>query len=140
MGKNYRGCPPGFVRLENDGASRVAVLTAPEYSGNRLYQTLGNLYTTPKAGLVFPDFGTGDVLYVTGTTKILIDEEATQVLTRSKLAVQVNVTAARSVQQGLPFRGLPGERSPYNPPVRYLSHERLAAESQRRARKQSLPS
>ena len=122
MGTNYRGGPPGFVRvLVNDDSSTSLVF--PEYSGNRLYQTLGNLQMTPKAGLVFPDFETQDVLYVAGTTEILIGEAAGNLLPRSNLVVKLSLTAARFVQKGLAFRGIADEFSPYNPPVRFLPTE-----------------
>ena len=124
MGTNYRGGPAGFVRLVSNDATGV-ILAYPEYSGNRLYQTLGNLQTTPKAGLVFPDFGSGDVLYITAETKILIGKEAAALLPRSNIVVEVEVVAARFVRHGLPFRGKPGEGSPYNPPIRYLLSERM---------------
>lgn len=42
MDTNIRGGPPGFVRVQSNESSG-AVLVYPEYSGNRLYQTLGNL-------------------------------------------------------------------------------------------------
>jgi len=100
------------------------VLVYPEYSGNRLYQTLGNLQTTPLAGYVIPDFENGNVLYVTGRTEILVGKAASAVLPRSNLAIRVNVDAAIFVQNGLAFRGKPGEPSPYNPSVRYLINEK----------------
>lgn len=122
MGTNYRGGPPGFVRvLVNDDSGTTLVF--PEYSGNRLYQTLGNLQMTPKAGLVFPDFETQDVLYVTGTTEILIGEAAGNLLPRSNLVVKLSLTGARFVQKGLAFRGITDEFSPYNPQVRFLPTE-----------------
>ena len=128
MDSNNRGGPPGFVRIERNGPDGVHLIW-PEYSGNRLYQTLGNLTNTPLAGLTFPDFATGDVLYVTGAAEILTGHEAAAVLHRSKLAVRLTVTAARFVERGLMFRGDPGEPSPYNPPLRYLRKEQLAAEA-----------
>lgn len=125
MGTNYRGGPSGFVRvLVNDDSGTTLVF--PEYSGNRLYQTLGNLQMTPKAGLVFPDFGTQDVLYVTGKTEILIGEAAAALLPRSNLVVKLSLTAARFVQKGLAFRGIVDEFSPYNPQVRFLPTEKNA--------------
>lgn len=122
MDTNNRGGPPGFVRVVSNG-SEAAELVWPEYSGNRLYQTLGNLQITPKAGLVFSDFETGDVLYVTGTTKILVGKEASALLPRSNLAVKLKISEARFVQQGLPFRGTSGEPSPYTPNLRLLASE-----------------
>jgi len=129
MDTNHRGGTPGFVRVVQDNPSG-AVFVYPEYSGNRLYQTLGNLQTTPQAGLVFPDFDTGDVLYVTGTTEILVGKDAATLLPRSNLAVKVTVTESRFVEKGLAFRGETGERSPYNPPVRFLSTERAMPDTQ----------
>ncbi|KAF1813435.1 oxidoreductase FAD-binding protein [Eremomyces bilateralis CBS 781.70] len=122
MDTNHRGGPPGFVRVLYNGEDGAEIVY-PEYSGNRLYQTLGNLQITPVAGLVFPDFVSGDVLYVTGKTEILIGKAAADVLPRSNLAVKVKIIAARLVEQGLPFRGKPGEYSPYNPSVRLLAAE-----------------
>jgi ferredoxin-NADP reductase len=75
------------------------------------------------AGLVFPNFESGDVLYVTGTTKILIGPVAAELLPRSNLVVKIKVVEAIYVQKGLPFRGTAGEYSPYNPDVRLLAKE-----------------
>ncbi|KAK6441391.1 hypothetical protein LTR95_002389, partial [Oleoguttula sp. CCFEE 5521] len=123
MDTNHRGGPVGFVRVLSNEASG-AVLVWPEYSGNRLYQTLGNLKVNPVAGICIPDFDNGSMLYLTGTTEILIGADATKVLPRSNLAVQFKVTAARFVSEALTFRGERGEASPYNPPVRYLASEK----------------
>ena len=122
MDTNHRGGPAGFVRLLSNEEDNCT-LVYPEYSGNRLYQTLGNLSTTPRAGLVFPDYETGNVLYITGTTEILVREDANNLLHRSNMAVKIKLEAARFVEKGLGFRGLPGEPSPYNPPVRFLAKE-----------------
>lgn len=122
MDTNHRGGPEGFVRLLSNNEESCTIVY-PEYSGNRLYQTLGNLRTTPKAGLVFPDFDTGDVLYITGTTEILTGEDATRLLPHTNLAVKIRISAAIFVAKGLSFRGIKGESSPYNPPVRYLTTE-----------------
>ena len=54
---SHRGGKPGFVRVGADG-----VLTIPDFSGNRFFNTLGNLIANPKAGLLFVDFETGDLL------------------------------------------------------------------------------
>ncbi|CAK4033831.1 related to oxidoreductase, FAD-binding [Lecanosticta acicola] len=128
MDANHRGGPPGFLRVASNEVSG-AVLIWPEYSGNRLYQTLGNLALNPVAGLCVPDFDTGDMLYLTGTTEILVGKDAAAVLPRSNLCVRLTVTAARFVLEALPFRGTPGERSPYNPVVRFLTTEKPPPQS-----------
>ncbi|PGH35575.1 hypothetical protein GX50_01556 [[Emmonsia] crescens] len=129
MDTNIRGGPPGFVRVVSNDISG-AVLAYPEYSGNRLYQTLGNLQMTPLAGYAFPGFETGNVLYLTGKTEILVGSDAAALLPRSNLAVKVTVTSAKYVENGLPFRGQPGQLSPYNPQVRYLTTEKVAPSTQ----------
>ncbi|KAM0316927.1 hypothetical protein ACHAO8_002730 [Botrytis cinerea] len=122
MDTNHRGGPPGFVRILSNDANGL-VIVYPEYSGNRLYQTLGNLTTTPQAGLVFPDFNTGDVVYLTGRTEILAGEKASNLISHTNLAVKIYVEIFRYVTEGLSFRGEEGERSPYNPSVRFLASE-----------------
>lgn len=130
MDANHRGGPQGFIRIEQpENPEESSTLVWPEYSGNNLYQTLGNLEATPRAGLVIPDFETGDVLYLTGDTKTLVGAEASRVIAKTNLAVSLKITAARFVQNGLPFRGTPVDdatngRSPYNPRVRHLASEK----------------
>ncbi|GIJ90869.1 hypothetical protein Asppvi_009834 [Aspergillus pseudoviridinutans] len=126
MDTNIRGGPPGFVRIVSNEPSG-GVFIYPEYSGNRLYQTLGNLLTTPLAGFVFPDFESGNSLFITGRTEILIGKDASSVLPRSNIAVRVTITSARFVEKALAFRGIPGKPSPYNPGVRYLITEKSSS-------------
>ncbi|RMX82961.1 hypothetical protein D0869_05672 [Hortaea werneckii] len=122
MDTNHRGGPPGFVRVASNEESG-AIICWPEYSGNRLYQTLGNLQINPVCGICVPDFETGDMLYLTGRTEILIGKDANAYLPRSNLAVKLTISDSRFVAQALPFRGEAGQRSPYNPVVRYLASE-----------------
>jgi hypothetical protein len=65
---SHRGGRPGFVRVDADG-----VLTIPDFSGNRFFNTLGNLLANPKAGLLFVDFESGDVLQLTGDAEVILD-------------------------------------------------------------------
>ena len=65
---SHRGGKAGFVRLGADG-----VLTIPDFAGNLFFNTLGNLLVNPKAGLVFADFATGDLLQVTGEAEVILD-------------------------------------------------------------------
>lgn len=65
---SHRGGRPGFVRIGADG-----VLTIPDFSGNRFFNTLGNLIANPKAGLLFVDFETGDELQLTGDAEVILD-------------------------------------------------------------------
>jgi ferredoxin-NADP reductase/predicted pyridoxine 5'-phosphate oxidase superfamily flavin-nucleotide-binding protein len=65
---SHRGGRPGFVKVEADGA-----ILFPDYSGNNLFQTLGNITVDPRAGLLFVDFERGDTLQIAGTAEIIWD-------------------------------------------------------------------
>jgi ferredoxin-NADP reductase/predicted pyridoxine 5'-phosphate oxidase superfamily flavin-nucleotide-binding protein len=118
MDVNHRGGPPGFVRIVSSDE-----IAYPEYSGNRLYQSLGNLHLDSRIGVTFPDYGTGDVLYLTGTAGVYAGKEAAAILPGSNLVVRVKIDEARFVSGGLPFRGVRKTPSPYNPLVRRLATE-----------------
>ncbi|WP_174873020.1 pyridoxamine 5'-phosphate oxidase family protein [Vogesella oryzae] len=66
---SHRGGKPGFVRVEGNR------LTIPDFSGNRFFNTLGNLLLNPKAGLLFIDFASGDLLQLTGRTEIVWQDD-----------------------------------------------------------------
>jgi uncharacterized protein len=65
---SHRGGPPGFLRWERTG--RGDRLTVPDYVGNFLFNTLGNLLRWPKAGLLFIDWERGDVLQLAATAEL----------------------------------------------------------------------
>ncbi|MET0506948.1 MAG: pyridoxamine 5'-phosphate oxidase family protein [Burkholderiaceae bacterium] len=69
---SHRGGPPGFLCLSDDGAT----LTWPDYRGNFFFNTLGNLLRDPRAALVVADFGSGDLLHITGHCRIEWDGPA----------------------------------------------------------------
>jgi hypothetical protein len=64
---SHRGGQPGFVRIEGNR------LTIPDFAGNLHFNTLGNLLINPKAGLLFIDFNSGDLLHLSGRTEILLE-------------------------------------------------------------------
>ncbi len=64
---SHRGGFPGFLQVEGNR------LVWPDYAGNMMYNTLGNIAAHPWAGIVVPDFSTGGVLQLTGRAEILWD-------------------------------------------------------------------
>ena len=64
---SHRGGEPGFVQVEGGR------LLIPDYSGNRFFNTLGNLLENPSAGLTFMDPVPGDILQLTGRAEVHID-------------------------------------------------------------------
>ncbi|KAI9353041.1 hypothetical protein DFJ73DRAFT_658936 [Zopfochytrium polystomum] len=123
LGCNIRGGRAGFVRVRADGRT----LVLPDFSGNRHMTSLGNMRTDPSAGLAFPCFVTGDVLYLTGRGRTVVGAEAKAVMPRARPVLSMfEVTGFVLVRDALPFRQSPSaafEPSPYNPPIRYLVEE-----------------
>lgn len=68
---SHRGGFPGFIHAEAvDGATR---LTLPDYYGNFLFNTFGNLEVNPRAGLLALDFDSGGVLSLSGSARVIWD-------------------------------------------------------------------
>lgn len=61
---SHRGGAPGFVRVEGGG------LWWPDYSGNNMFTTLGNIHADPDAALLFCDFTTGHTLHLSGRAEV----------------------------------------------------------------------
>jgi uncharacterized protein len=62
---SHKGGKPGFVRIIDQ--RRIAF---PDYNGNRMFNTLGNIIVNPKAGLLFIDFDDGRTLQLNGSASI----------------------------------------------------------------------
>jgi predicted pyridoxine 5'-phosphate oxidase superfamily flavin-nucleotide-binding protein len=62
---SHRGGRPGFVRVISPSE-----LCFPDYSGNLLFNTLGNLEVDARAGLLFIDFQSGRTLHIIGRARI----------------------------------------------------------------------
>ncbi|WP_096285741.1 pyridoxamine 5'-phosphate oxidase family protein [Mycobacterium ahvazicum] len=62
---SHRGGPPGFVRVES--AER---LWWPDYPGNNMFNSFGNLAVDDEAALLFVDVATGASLQLSGTAQV----------------------------------------------------------------------
>ncbi|WP_119168930.1 2Fe-2S iron-sulfur cluster-binding protein [Algihabitans albus] len=67
---SHRGGRAGFVRVQRDG-----LLTFPDFAGNRFFNTLGNIEADGRVGLCFPNWTTGDILFVTGRATVNWNED-----------------------------------------------------------------
>jgi len=67
---SHRGGRPGFIQRTPDGG-----LWIPDYRGNSMFNTLGNLAVNPPAGLLFIDFDGRQTLQLTGTTALDINAD-----------------------------------------------------------------
>jgi uncharacterized protein len=68
---SHRGGKPGFVRLDLARGGEATTLTVPDFPGNGAFNTLGNLALDARAGLLFVDFASGDLLSLVGEAEII---------------------------------------------------------------------
>lgn len=71
---SHRGGLPGFVQIDDD--AQASTLLIPDYAGNAMFNTLGNLLAWPRAGLLFVDPASGDMLHLAATARLLHDGPA----------------------------------------------------------------
>ena len=89
---SHRGGFPGVVQV-HDGQT----LSFPDFSGNRMYNTLGNLHLNPNIGLLFVDFTEGHVLRLLGKAEVQIAEDLSR-------RVHIHLEAAEVTQHFFPYR------------------------------------
>lgn len=66
---SYKGGLPGFVRVIDD-----RTLAFPDYDGNGMYRSWGNVLVNPAVGLLFLDFETPKRLRVNGSATVSADD------------------------------------------------------------------
>jgi len=68
---SHRGGNSGFVEILDESTLKI-----PDYKGNSLYNTLGNIHQNSKAGILFIDFEKGSILQLTGKSAVLFDQNS----------------------------------------------------------------
>lgn len=105
---SHRGGKPGFVRVGDDGT-----LTIPDFVGNFLFNTLGNLLLNPRAGVVIADFGTGDMLFLSGVTEIVWNGPEVASFAGAQRLWRLRPVAGFGLRAALPLRAELEEMSPH---------------------------
>lgn len=95
---SHRGGRPGFVRVEGD------TLTVTDFRGNNYFNTLGNFFLNPQAGLLFADFENGDLLMLTGTVEIIWDGPEVAAFDGADRAWRFALSQGRRLRDALPLR------------------------------------
>jgi predicted pyridoxine 5'-phosphate oxidase superfamily flavin-nucleotide-binding protein len=106
---SHRGGSPGFVRASG------SELVWPDYQGNMMFQTQGNISVNPKAGLVFVDFERGATLQLTGEARIDWDPEAAEAFPGAERLVRFHVDRVVETEGAVPLRWTFVQASPFNP-------------------------
>ena len=107
---SHRGGSPGFVRVINE-----TTLEFPDYSGNMMFNTLGNLTANPNAGLLFLDFQSGGTLQLTGKAKVIWEPERAAAFPGAERIVEFQLTQAIQIAHANPLRFRFLDYSRFNP-------------------------
>jgi uncharacterized protein len=108
---SHRGGKPGFVRVDRRSAGDV--LTVPDFSGNGLFNTLGNLTRNPRAGLLFIDYARGDLLHLTVSSEIVWDSAELASFAGAERLLRLHVREALRVEAALSLQWTEPELSPF---------------------------
>jgi uncharacterized protein len=84
---SYKGGDPGFVRVVD-----AKTLAFPNYDGNGMYLSMGNVAATSRVGLLFIDFEEPDRMRVNGTATIHMDDPLKAEWPEAQFVVRVTPT------------------------------------------------
>jgi len=107
---SHRGGTTGFVRVEG------SQLWWPDYPGNNMFNSLGNLAVDDSAALLFVDFADGRALQVSGTAVVEWTEPGTAG-DDGGTGRRVRLHPEAVVASDVGLRAQPPVASPYNPAV-----------------------
>ncbi|MGW5970828.1 pyridoxamine 5'-phosphate oxidase family protein [Streptomyces sp. NPDC055186] len=113
MDASHRGGNPGFVQVLSP-----TLLRWPDYTGNAMFLTLGNLLLNPAAGLLFPHGQDGTLLHLSGTAHTVWEAEEVERVPGAQRLVEFSVDAVREVEGASALRWGEPAYSRFNPPVR----------------------
>lgn len=109
---SHRGGKPGFVRIDD-----AKTLTVPDFVGNSFFNTIGNLVEHPRAGLLFIDFSSGDLLYLAVSAELIWEGPEVAAFTGAERLLRFQVEQAIRVEASLPLRWSEAELSPALAPM-----------------------
>ncbi|MET8347795.1 pyridoxamine 5'-phosphate oxidase family protein [Streptomyces microflavus] len=109
---SHRGGNPGFVQVVSP-----RLLRWPDYAGNAMFLTLGNLELNPAAGLLVPGWETGTSLHLTGSARTVWDGEEVARHPGAQRLVEFEIAAVREIAAASPLRWSAPAFSRFNPPT-----------------------
>ena len=104
---SHRGGKPGFVKVEDERS-----FVFPDFSGNFHFNTVGNILLNPKAGFLFVEFETGDLVYLTGGAEIVWDGGTVEAFRGAQRLIRFSADEVVRVERSLPLRFTFDEYSP----------------------------
>ena len=108
---SHRGGLPGVLQVVNANQ-----LLFPDYKGNNMFQSFGNIAVNPHVGLLILDFDQGHTLQLTGKAELLWDDPRQQHFNGAQRLVSFTIEQVREIRHACPLRWKFGEFSPVIPP------------------------
>jgi predicted pyridoxine 5'-phosphate oxidase superfamily flavin-nucleotide-binding protein len=105
---SHRGGNPGFLRVVDEHT-----VEWPDYTGNSMFNTLGNIAVDPATGLTVVDPSNGTTLYLSGRAKVLWEDGG---FPSAQRLVRLTIESAVRLEGAAPLRW-ELERPARNPPV-----------------------
>jgi predicted pyridoxine 5'-phosphate oxidase superfamily flavin-nucleotide-binding protein len=94
----------GFtVDVDQSFGNCPSVLVLPDFRGNFPFNTFGNVTVHPRAGMVFLDFESGDVLLLTGKAEIVWDGPELASFTGAERLLVITLESGLRHPDALPF-------------------------------------
>ncbi|MFH8791762.1 pyridoxamine 5'-phosphate oxidase family protein [Streptomyces sp. NPDC017941] len=109
---SHRGGNPGFVQVLSP-----TLLRWPDYVGNAMFLTLGNLLLNSSAGILVPDWETGTTLHLSGSAHTVWDADEVAEVPGAQRLVEFSVEAVREITAASPLRWSSPDYSRFNPAV-----------------------
>lgn len=107
---SHRGGEPGFITVDNP--SQISV---PDYVGNNLFNTIGNLLINPDMAILLIDFETGDVLNIDGQATLIEDADEIAKYAGAQRLLRIKINNVRRHSGAIALRWKFIESSPFNP-------------------------
>lgn len=95
---SHRGGRPGFIHIEDNRKLRW-----PDYSGNNMFNSLGNLAVNPNSGLLFVDFTLGHILQLSGRATVLWQAEARSGFPGAQRVLEFEIATVCETRHALPL-------------------------------------
>lgn len=107
---SHRGGNPGFIQVVDDSH-----LLVPDYAGNMMFNTLGNIAANPHIGLLFVDFESGSTLQLTAKAEIVWEAEKIAAFPGAERLLDITIAEVIEMPSALPLHSTLLNYSRYNP-------------------------
>ena len=107
---SHRGGNPGFIKVLDQNK-----IVFPDYPGNSMFNTLGNISVNPRASLLFIDFNKGSTIKLSGEAKIIWDDAEVEAFAGAERLIEYRISEVVLTQGVVPIKWEFLEYSPFNP-------------------------